>query len=301
MLAHNRASLYYFRLRHICVSNTWIARVCRIQWSLAAGPGIFRRWARYGRRVRSVNHMRWLRMVFTNVLALWRPFCFCSNTCGWSPRSLKSLLREWFWVEFQPAPTSWPWALSEEFGPVGNDWGMGLWCFGVCRYCGKSINKCVAEPRPLKWINKRVFNAWDNPAAPVDFHPASWRKIQLWYLTLGNMPRLHISPIEVNSQWWSLLVIKITANNLRLQSGMPWLVTFRAPPWWMLGGIPPSITAGGVSNARGKYAGLVPLWLLKVARYVCGPWWSKSVLGDSTTELLCHIKTLWRLWPSSEF
>ena len=30
--------------------------------------------------------------------------------------------------------------------------------------------------------------------------------------------------------------------NLRLPSGMPWLVTYRAPPWLMLGGIPPSIT-----------------------------------------------------------
>ena len=27
---------------------------------------------------------------------------------------------------------------------------------------------------------------------------------------------------------------------------MPWIATFRAPPWWMLGGIPPSITVWGV-------------------------------------------------------
>ena len=44
---------------------------------------------------------------------------------------------------------------------------------------------------------------------------------------------------------------------------MPWLATSRAPPWLMLGGIPPSITVWGVIVIRGKclvyskYAGFI--------------------------------------------
>ena len=34
--------------------------------------------------------------------------------------------------------------------------------------------------------------------------------------------------------------------NLQLLTGKPWLATFRAPPWLMLGGIPSSITLSGV-------------------------------------------------------
>ena len=41
-------------------------------------------------------------------------------------------------------------------------------------------------------------------------------------------------------------------------TGMPWIVTFRAPPWWMLGGIPPSITVWGVRTVSCGAGGLVP-------------------------------------------
>ena len=39
---------------------------------------------------------------------------------------------------------------------------MGLGYSGVCRYWGTFINMYVAEPEPLKWTNKWVFNVWDS-------------------------------------------------------------------------------------------------------------------------------------------
>ena len=51
-----------------------------------------------------------------------------------------------------------------------------------------------------------------HPASPVDFHPASIRKIRHWYLTFRSLLRLHISPIKKESQCWLLWVIKITEN-----------------------------------------------------------------------------------------
>ena len=50
---------------------------------------------------------------------------------------------------------TWPRALSDDFEPVVNNWWMGLWCFGVSRCWGKSINMGVAEPQPLKWTKAR--------------------------------------------------------------------------------------------------------------------------------------------------
>ena len=42
---------------------------------------------------------------------------------------------------------------------------------------------------------------------------------------------------------------------------MPWLSTLRAPPWWMLGGIPSSITVWGVSSNTGpRPAALITWW-----------------------------------------
>ena len=38
---------------------------------------------RYGRRARSVNRLRWLRMVCVNIQALWL-LVFCNSSCGWS-------------------------------------------------------------------------------------------------------------------------------------------------------------------------------------------------------------------------
>ena len=34
--------------------------------------------------------------------------------------------------------------------------------------------------------------------------------------------------------------------SVRQLTGMPWIVTFRVPTWWMMGGIPPRITVWGV-------------------------------------------------------
>ena len=103
-------------------------------------------------------------------------------------------------------PTS-PRVLSEECDPAVNNWWMGLWCFSVSRYLGKPLERYIAEAHLLEWTNKWVFNASTNglilcvnyfhPASPDHFHPASRRKIWLWYPTFGNIPRLHIAPIEV--------------------------------------------------------------------------------------------------------
>ena len=126
---------------------------------------------------------------------------------AWSP------LRQGCWVEFHPASNI---AMSSKRGidTAVNSWWMGLRCFGVSRYWGKPIDKYVAEVQLFKWTNKQVFNALKNglmlgrnkfhPASPANFHPASRWKILLWYLTFGSIPWLHIAPIEVKSQLWSL-------------------------------------------------------------------------------------------------
>ena len=64
----------------------------------------------------------------------------------------------------------------------------------------------VAEAQPFKRTNKGVFNAlkndlmlggkYFNPASPADFHPASWRQIQPWYVIFGRIPGLHIVPYK---------------------------------------------------------------------------------------------------------
>ena len=101
---------------------------------------------------------------------------------------------------------TWRQAVSEEFDSAVYDLLMGLWCFGASKYWGKSMNNYVVETRRLKWMNKWVFNAWNNAlmlggnyfhsASPVNFHPASWQKIQLSYPTFRSIPQLHITPIE---------------------------------------------------------------------------------------------------------
>ena len=150
---------------------------------------------------------------------------------------------------------TWPRALSEELDPAVMiaEWDCDV--FGASSYWGTPTNKCVTKPQPLKWTNKWVFNGWNeglmlggnyfHPASPVDFHPASRRKIRPWYLTLGNIPRLHISPTEVKSHVDGYSWLNLRKTNRRLQTSMPWLATLRAPPW-MLGGIPPSVTVSGL-------------------------------------------------------
>ena len=55
---------------------------------------------------------------------------------------------------------------------------IGLRCLGVSRYWGNSINKYVAKPQLLKWMNKWVFNDSNNCLMICGncFHPASRQK-----------------------------------------------------------------------------------------------------------------------------
>ena len=48
-------------------------RCTATQWGLAAHRCLFRMGPQYGRRARSVNRLRWLRMVCVDILSLWRP------------------------------------------------------------------------------------------------------------------------------------------------------------------------------------------------------------------------------------
>ena len=72
---------------------------------------------------------------------------------------------------------SWPRALSNQIDPHANNWWIGLWCFGVTKYWGKSINMGVPEPQLLKWTKKWVFNAYNYGylLGGKHFHPASLR------------------------------------------------------------------------------------------------------------------------------
>ena len=90
----------------------------------------------------------------------------------------------------------------------------------------------MAEAQLLKWTNKWVFNTSKNdlvvgrnyfhPASPDDFHPASWRKIRLWYLTFGRNDYIsHLLKLSCNRGRYSWS--KPRKTNLRLLTGMPWL------------------------------------------------------------------------------
>ena len=93
------------------------------------------------------------------------------------------------------------------------------WGCDVLVYVDIEENACIAEPQLSDRPNNRRLDAWNNGLMLVGnhfkstqhlpfgwqiFHPASRRKIWPLYLTSGSMPRLHISPIEVNLQYWSL-------------------------------------------------------------------------------------------------
>ena len=66
------------------------------------------------------------------------------------------------------------------------------------------------------------------------------------------MPWLHISHIAVNLQIKPLYQIKQWKANLGQLTGMPWIVTFRASPWWMLGGIPQTVMLKLIRDADGS-------------------------------------------------
>ena len=64
-----------------------------------------------------------------------------------------------------------------------------------------------------------------HPASPIDFHPASQRKTQLFYLTLWNTPRVHIILSLIlkqsrNAGRYSWL--KPPKTNIRLLTGKRW-------------------------------------------------------------------------------
>ena len=136
---------------------------------------------------------------------------------------------------------------------------MGLWCFGVNKYWAKPKEKYVAEAQLLKWTNKWVFNSSKNglilggnyfhpvSASPVDFHPASRRKISHFQEHTATSYRTYWSK---NRNYGRYSWLSPRKTNPRLLTGMPWLATLRAPPWWMLGGIPHSITVWGVIVTR---------------------------------------------------
>ena len=148
--------------------------------------------------------------------------------------------------------SKWPRALSGEFDPSVNNWWIGLWCYGVSWYWGKPIHKYVVEQRLFKWTSKLVWNVWNNglmlggnyfyQASPVDFHPRSRRIIRLWYLTYHDFIS-HLLKLSRNNGRYRWL--KPRQTNIRLLIAIQWLVTFRDPPRWMLGGIPS--TAWGVN------------------------------------------------------
>ena len=64
---------------------------------------------------------------------------------------------------------------------------------------------------------------------------------------------------------------------------MPWLTIFLAPPWLMLGGIPPSITVCGVTRLQ--------LWSSR--DYLVAVYCVTSTLGGTENKLICAV-VFWR-------
>ena len=84
-------------------------RRCAVtQWSLAAHRCLFIMGPRYGRRARSVNRLRWLRIV--DIRALWRP----------------GFLQQFLWMVSADPITVW--------GEYANP--LTTWFLEVARYCG---------------------------------------------------------------------------------------------------------------------------------------------------------------------
>ena len=143
----------------------------------------------------------------------------------------------------------WPRALSEEFDPVIDNWWMGLWCFGACRYWGKFINKCVAEPQlwsgKMTELSMRGTTGWCWVEIISTQHPEEKFGTDISLSRASHDFISHLLRQNCNNCRYSWL--KLWKTNLMLLTGMPWLTNFCAPPWWMLGGTSPSITDWGVS------------------------------------------------------
>ena len=77
-----------------CVRQIEKGKETVIRWSLAAHRCLFRMGPRYGRRVSSVNRLRWLRMVCVDIRELWRPGVSATvlvDGLHWSHRYLRRI------------------------------------------------------------------------------------------------------------------------------------------------------------------------------------------------------------------
>ena len=122
-----------------------------------------------------------------------------------------------------------------------------------------STNRSSADRIVVNSYNHHWYRQWLGAwTAPNHYLNQCWN-IANWTLgnkLLWNFKRIPCIFIEENvfecvvsdmaAICLGLNVLKPLKIKLWLLPGMPWLVTFRAPPWWILGGISPSITVCGV-------------------------------------------------------
>ena len=141
------------------------------------------------------------------------------------------LLSQWCCVEFYSAYNIAK-GSKRRICLAVNNWRVGLWCFCIyvlwkihvsMAWCKTAVtrmlthwsysslalshrNKRVVKPQPLNRKTNRIFNAWNNgiisSADKISTHHPDEKYAS--YMSFWGKPRLHIWPIEVYFQCWSL-------------------------------------------------------------------------------------------------